>query len=99
MEPLGDPLPKHIVYAVSSVRLRGSNIVNESQQRFIPAEDPELKVQLLFFSGVRGARCHLRIPGRLGHPAPSSPTATARSFHWGLARKSPCMRCRGANMR
>ena len=34
----------------------GSNIVNELQQRFIPAEDPELKVQLLFFSGTFAAR-------------------------------------------
>jgi hypothetical protein len=55
VEPLGEPLPKYIVYAVSSVKLRGANIVNEAQQRFIPAEDPELRVELLFYSGTFAA--------------------------------------------
>jgi hypothetical protein len=40
---------KDIYYRLQSVRIRGTNVVNQAQQRYIPATDRSVKVQLLFF--------------------------------------------------
>lgn len=43
------PRQKDIYYRLQSVRMRGANVVNQAQQRYIPAADPSVQVKLLFF--------------------------------------------------
>jgi hypothetical protein len=40
---------KAIYYRLQSVRMRGANVVNQAQQRYIPSQDRSVDVQLLFF--------------------------------------------------
>jgi hypothetical protein len=43
------PQQKDIYYRLHSVRMRGANVVNQAQQRYIPSTDRSVDVQLLFF--------------------------------------------------
>jgi hypothetical protein len=42
-------IPRTIGWRVQSVQYAGTNVVNTSQQRFVPADRPEVDVQLLFY--------------------------------------------------
>lgn len=44
------PLSKEIYFTLEEVLVDGSSVVNRSQQRFLPAEKPELVFSLLFYS-------------------------------------------------
>jgi hypothetical protein len=46
---LGELENKNIQWTVESAEIRGQNVVNRSQQTFVPAKDPEMNVQLLFY--------------------------------------------------
>jgi hypothetical protein len=43
------PRQKDIYYRLQSVRMRGANVVNQAQQRYIPSADRSVRVNLLFF--------------------------------------------------
>jgi hypothetical protein len=43
------PRQKDIYYRLQSVRMRGANVVNQAQQRYIPSADRSVRVSLLFF--------------------------------------------------
>jgi hypothetical protein len=43
------PKQKDIYYRLQSVRMRGANVVNQAQQRYIPSADRSVQVNLLFF--------------------------------------------------
>jgi hypothetical protein len=43
------PRQKDIYYRLQSVRMRGANVVNQAQQRYIPSTDRSVRVKLLFF--------------------------------------------------
>ena len=43
------PRQKDIYYRLQSVRMRGANVVNQAQQRYIPSADRSVQVKLLFF--------------------------------------------------
>ncbi|MFP5369606.1 MAG: hypothetical protein ACLGI3_02505, partial [Actinomycetes bacterium] len=56
-------VPDQLAWAVQQVEFAGSNVVNVSQQRFRPAEQPSVDLTLLFFS------LDLRVRDALfGHP-------------------------------
>lgn len=43
------PQQKDIYYRLHTVRMRGANVVNQAQQRYVPSVDRTVDVQLLFF--------------------------------------------------
>jgi hypothetical protein len=45
----GAPRVRDLAWSVQEIRYAGSNVVNASQQRFLPAEQPDVPVELLFF--------------------------------------------------
>ena len=47
---LGSQGIRNLRWSVQRVQYAGSNVVNASQQRFLPAEEPTVNVQLLFFA-------------------------------------------------
>jgi hypothetical protein len=51
MVPDGDAFKvKDLYWTVQDVQIAGANVVNASQQRFMPANENEVKLKLLFFS-------------------------------------------------
>jgi hypothetical protein len=51
MVPDGDAFKvKDLYWTVQDVRISGANVVNASQQRFMPAKENEVKLKVLFFS-------------------------------------------------
>jgi hypothetical protein len=61
------PQQKEIYYRLHSVRMRGANVVNQAQQRYVPSTERSVDVQLLFFD----ARVVVR-DALLGFPAGSA---------------------------
>jgi len=47
---LGSQGIRNLRWSVQRVQYAGSNVVNASQQRFLPAEEPTVNVELLFFA-------------------------------------------------
>jgi hypothetical protein len=52
----GAPRVRHLAWSVQEIRYAGANVVNASQQRFVPAEQQDVGVELLFF----GMAVHMR---------------------------------------
>ena len=52
----GTLVSKHLLYRVQSVTKDGNNLVNRSQQAFLPAESQKVTLQLLFYSAKFIAR-------------------------------------------
>jgi hypothetical protein len=50
------PQLKDIYYRLHTVRMRGANVVNQAQQRYVPADDRSVDVRLLFFDARVVAR-------------------------------------------
>ena len=84
---------KDIYYRLQSVRIRGANVVNQAQQRYVPSTDRSVEVPLLFFDAevsVRdalfgfpaGLAVRLRYPdgSTIRHPLGPDRTATLRSL-------------------
>ncbi len=84
---------KDVYYRLQSVRMRGANVVNQSQQRYIPSQSRSFEVRLLFFDAtvaVRdalfgspvGAAVRVRYPdgSRERHPLTAARTVTIRSL-------------------
>jgi hypothetical protein len=46
----GAPRVRDLAWSVQEIQFAGSNVVNASQQRFVPAEQRDVDVKLLFFS-------------------------------------------------
>jgi hypothetical protein len=46
----GAPRIRDLAWSVQEIQFAGSNVVNASQQRFVPAEQRDVDVELLFFS-------------------------------------------------
>ena len=87
------PRQKDIYYRLQSVRMRGANVVNQAQQRYIPSAERSVQVKLLFFDArveVRdalfgfpvGRRVRVRYPdgSRERYPLGAGGTATLRSL-------------------
>jgi hypothetical protein len=87
------PRQKDIYYRLQSVRMRGANVVNQAQQRYIPRAEPSVQVKLLFFDAtveVRdavfgfpvGKTVRVRYPdgSRERYPLGAGGTATLRSL-------------------
>lgn len=87
------PQEKEIYYRLHSVRMRGANVVNQAQQRYVPATERSVDVQLLFFDArvvVRdallgfpaGRAVRVRYPDgtRERHPLGSGRAVTIRSL-------------------
>ena len=55
----GGLVSKHLLYRVQSVTIEGNNLVNRSQQAFLPAENPVVVLKLLFYSARFIARDRL----------------------------------------
>jgi hypothetical protein len=87
------PQQKDIYYRLQSVRMRGANVVNQSQQRYIPSDGPSVDVELLFFDAKVvvqdalfglpvGAAVRVRYPDGTHerHPLEAGRTVTIRSL-------------------
>jgi hypothetical protein len=87
------PNQKEIYYRLQSVRMRGANVVNQAQQRYVPATERSVDVQLLFFDAhvvVRdallgfpvGRAVRVRFPDgtRERHPLGAGRAVTIRSL-------------------
>jgi hypothetical protein len=87
------PRQKDIYYRLQSVKMRGANVVNQAQQRYIPSAEPSVQVKLLFFDAsvvVRdavfgfpvGKTVRVRYPdgSRERYPLGPGGTATLRSL-------------------
>jgi hypothetical protein len=84
---------KDIYYRLQSVQMRGANVVNQSQQRYIPSEGRSVDVELLFYDAkvvVRdalfgfpvGRAVRVRYPdgSHERHPLEAGRTVTVRSL-------------------
>jgi hypothetical protein len=84
---------KAIYYRLHSVRMRGANVVNQAQQRYVPMTDRSVNVQLLFFDAKvvvqdalfgfpAGLAVRVRYPdgSRDRHPLETGRTVTIRSL-------------------
>lgn len=52
----GSLVSKHLLYRVQAVTIDGNNLVNRAQQAFLPAESPNVRLKLLFYSAKFVAR-------------------------------------------
>ena len=79
----GGLVSKHLLYRVQSVTIEGNNLVNRSQQAFLPAENSVVVLKLLFYSARFIARDRLfSVRDRLRHQprVPEQPRALLQRF-------------------